>query len=91
MRIKLEYDDGPVFATVKVPVGRGLSDYRALTVKINGKPFSTWVNYSPFYSVDEHYLRMIDEQLIASMERIFEKIFMDACAAVKEGTDLLVE
>lgn len=89
MRIKLEWEDGPVFASVKAP-GLGQGDYRALTVKIHGKPFSVWVNYITFFADDPSYMRSVDEQLVASMERMFARIFTDACAAIPEGTDLML-
>ena len=91
MRFRLEWEDDPVFATARNPL---MGDYRALTVKINGKPFSVWVALDVMnrYRVDDpDYMRMVDEQLIATMERMFAKVFIDACAAIPEGTDLLVD
>lgn len=94
MRIRLEWDDGLVFATLKAPtIGSALGtvgDYRALTVRVNDKPFTVWVAYSdsPLLNYDRNYREEIDKALIARMERTFEKIFFKACAAIEEGTDL---
>lgn len=65
MRLKLEYEDDPVFATVKYRK----SDYRALTLKINGKPFSVWVTLDLVYQFrrdDPDYMREIDRSLVAA-------------------------
>jgi hypothetical protein len=90
MRIRLEYDDDPVFATV----GHRTEQYRTLMVKINGKPFSAWVTLDIVYAYrrdDPNYIREIDKSLVAAMERMLGKIFTEACAAVPEGTDLMIE
>jgi hypothetical protein len=90
MRFKLEYEDDPVFATVRHQGER----YRSLLVKINGKPFSTWVHLDFVYDLrcdDPNYMRAVDENLVAAMERMFERVFNDACAAVPEGTDLMID
>lgn len=91
MRIRLEWEDDPVFATMSHPQ---FGEYRALTVKINGKPFSVWVVLDVVYRYrlnDSGYMKMIDDNLIATMERMFTKIFVDACAAIPDGTDLVKE
>jgi hypothetical protein len=91
MRIRLEYDDGPVFSTVKMPIA---GDYRALLVRINGKPFSVWRTLdvaARFIGDEKRYMEEVDRLLVAAMERMFEKVFMDACAAIPEGTDLMDE
>ena len=56
MRLKLEYDDAPVFGTIKGPLK---SELRALVVKINGKPFTTWARLETYmYRVyDDEYMR----------------------------------
>lgn len=91
MRIKLEYEDGPVFSTVQYPSGR----YRAMMIKIDGKPFTTWrtIEAREFYlsGSDQQYLEEIDKTLVASMERMLTKVFLDAVAAVPEGTELTKE
>jgi hypothetical protein len=89
MRLKLEYEDDPVFATVKYRK----SDYRALTLKINGKPFSVWVTLDLVYQFrrdDPDYMREIDRSLVAAMERMLEKIFLDAVGAIPDGSDLMI-
>jgi hypothetical protein len=89
MRLRLEYDDDPVFATV----GRNTEIYRTLMVKINGKPFSVWVTLDIVYELrrdDPNYIREIDRSLVAAMERMFERIFTEACAAIPEGTNLML-
>jgi hypothetical protein len=89
MKLRIEWEDDPVFATVKY----NGSDYRALTLKIKGKPFSTWVTLDVVYQYrrdDPNYMREIDRSLIGAMERMFEKIFMDAIGAIPDGTDLMI-
>jgi len=88
MRISLEYEDEPAFATVR---HSKVGDYRVLLVKVNGKPFSTWANVAPIFLGDRHYMEQIDRSLVAAMERMLKKVFTDACAAIPEGTDLLVD
>jgi hypothetical protein len=90
VRIRLEYEDGPVFATLGGPLG----SYRTLLVKINGKPFTAWcvLDSTGYMSIDhERYAKEIDKALVASMERMLGKVFLDACAAVPEGTDLMCD
>jgi hypothetical protein len=98
MRIRLEYEDGPVFGTVRSGPMFGTvsepTEYRALVVKIGGKPFTVWRRLdiaARFLSDDKRYIEQIDRALVAAMERMFEKVFLDACAAVPEGTDLMDE
>jgi hypothetical protein len=86
MRIRLDFDDGPVFSTVRWLGGR----HRALVVKINGKPFSVWRTLEDYEQYrGEDYMRAVDDALIAAMEQMFTNIFMDACAAIPDGTELL--
>lgn len=90
MRLKLEWDDNPTFATVKFNGG----DYRAFTLKIDGKAFSTWVHLDIVYQFrrdDPDYMRAVDEQLIGAMERMLGNVFSKACGAITEGTDLMIE
>jgi len=93
MRIKLEYEDGPVFSTVLKMPGTlgGPVKYRAMMVKINGRPFTAWRDISEYemYYHSEGYMREVDNALAAAMEKMLTKVFLDACAAVPEGTDLL--
>jgi hypothetical protein len=89
MRIRLEYEDGPVFGTFRGPLE---DSYRAVLVKINGKPFTVWRTLNLTYGYlmgDKRYIEEVDKALIASMERMLEKILFDACAAIPEGTNLL--
>jgi len=89
MRLRLEWEDDLAFATVQSSGG----DYRALTLKINGKPFSVWVTLDVVYQFrrdDPNYIREIDKSLIAAMERMFEKVFFDAVGAIPAGTDLMI-
>lgn len=90
MRIRLDYEDNPVFTTITAPL---IGKYRTLIVKINGKPFSAWrtINEYEFFHNDERYIKQVDEMLIGVMERMFEKIFVDACGAIPEGKNLLDE
>jgi len=95
MRIRLEYDDGPVFSTVSHPIPGTMENFRAMTVRINGKPFSVWRTVDPI-EMDFHrtignkdYMEEVDRALIAAMEKMFEKILLDACAAIEPGTELL--
>jgi hypothetical protein len=91
MRLRLEFEDVVAFSTIS---GGPLGDYRALMVKINGKPFSVWrtLDVANWYLLrdDKHYVEEIDKALVAAMERMLEKVFMDACAAIPEGTDLMI-
>jgi hypothetical protein len=97
MRIRLEYEDGPVFSTMSHPLPGTIEEFRAMTVRINGKPFSVWRTVDPFETNramrgakhGEEYMRHVDEALIAAMEKMLTKIFEDACAAVEPGTELL--
>jgi hypothetical protein len=90
VRIKLEYEDGPVFGTfLAEPAGL----YRSMIVKINGKPFVVWAKLETetYYMQDKsRYVEEIDKALIASMERMLTKAFNDACAAVPEGVDMML-
>ena len=92
MRIKLEYDDGPVFSTLTHPIPGTTDKLRCMIVKINGKPFSVWRTVDPV-EIDHYRGRdsayEIDQALVAAMEKMFEKIFLDACAAIEPGTEWL--
>jgi hypothetical protein len=86
VRLRLEYDDHPVFSTFRGTLG----EFRALAVRIKGKPFVMWRSIDrALHFPDEEYMRAIDNDLVASMERVLTKVFLDACAAVPEGVDLL--
>jgi hypothetical protein len=91
MRIRLEYDDRPLFTTLTGPLGQ----HRVLLIRVNGKRFTVWRMLRGdeflFARDDKLYLEEVDKALIASMEKLFEKMFLDACAAIPEGTDLLTE
>lgn len=91
LRLELEYDDRPVFSTFRTPMA---GDYRALLVRINGKPFTAWRTLDIAYNYlrdDERYVEEIDKALVAALERMLEKVFLDACAAIPEGTDLMCD
>ncbi len=87
MRLKLDPDDIHTFSTIQHPM---LGTHRTLVVKINGKAFNVWrsIDGLEFYS-GEGYMQEVDRMLVASMERMLTKVFVDACAAVPEGTELL--
>jgi hypothetical protein len=97
MRIKLEYDDGPVFSTLTNPLLKGQEKFRTMMVRINGKPFSVWRTVDPleleFRSIrgTQDYMKAVDEALVAAMEKMFTRIFEDAVAAIEPGTELLKE
>lgn len=86
MKIKLEYGDGPVFTTIHHPYGAS----RTMLVKVGGKAFNVWRTVDPMegeFSPD--YTNEVDRVLAAAMERMLTNLFLDACAAVQEGVDLL--
>ena len=85
MKILLEPEDAH-FSTLSGPFVR----YRALLVKVNGKPFVTTRTVENFReSYDDTFSKSVDLALIESMERMLTKVFNDACAAVPEGVDLM--
>lgn len=89
MRLRLEYEDYPAFATMMFQGQR----YRAMTVKVHGKPFSVWVRLDLVFQGmedDPAYMKEIDDNLVAAMERMLTNLFYEVCAAVPEGTDLLI-
>jgi hypothetical protein len=91
MRIKLDYEDNPIFSTLAMS---GTSDkYRQLMVNINGKLFCVWrtIDKQREYLLCEDYMKNIDAALIERMEKMLTKVFEDACAAVEVGKDLLAE
>lgn len=93
MKIRLEYDDGPVFSTLSHPRLGAQEKFRCMMVRIDGKPFTVWRTVHPM-ELDYRrnvlaYMDEIDKALVAAMEKMFEKIFLDACAAIEPGTELL--
>lgn len=96
MRIKLEYDDGPVFGLTTHPLPGVEETLRYLMVRIDGKPFSVWRTMDPYEQLcfctpeqQKDYLQAVDNALVAAMEKMFEKILTEACAAIAPGTELL--
>lgn len=89
MRLKLEHDDNLTFGTFQHSAGQ----YRTMMVTIGEKKFNVWRTVEPHESAyhygDESYMREIDRALVAAMEQMLTKLFTDACAAVKEGAQLL--
>ena len=88
MRIHLELDheDGFRFLTTRSAVG----PYRALQIKINGRPFATWYRLDDQrMSYDENYMKNVDQELARQFERMVEKLLAKAIADAPEGVDLL--
>ena len=96
VRIRLEYDDRPVFSTLTRPDlgARGVpTTYRTMMVRVGGRTFNVWrtVDQYEMYidSVREDYINEIDRALVAAMEQMLTQVFVNACAAVPDGAQLL--
>jgi hypothetical protein len=88
MKIKLELEDFR-FATTRE---NAYGEARWLIVHIEGKPFCVWRQLTPqggFRNPKED--EYIDRLLIEKMELMLRKVFVDACAAIPPGTELLDE
>ena len=85
MKIKLELDDFRFCTTRDITIG----EIRWLVVRIDGKPFavSRVMNPKVFRSKEED--EFFDRSLIELMEMMLRKVFVDACAAVPVGKNLL--
>ena len=84
MKIELEREDA-TFSTLSGPYG----SYRALMVRIGGKPFVTTRTVESFHEAHPQYAKNVDEILIKAMERILTKILEKACLEVPEGVELI--
>jgi hypothetical protein len=87
MKIKLEFDDCR-FATTRENIG---GETRWLMVTIEGKPFAVCRTMDGSRWPDKQRDEYFDRLLIENMERILRKVFVDACKAIPEGTNLLDE
>ena len=87
MKIKLELEDF-CFATTR---GATTGDIRWLLVEVGGKQFSVYsvMSPKPFQSPERN--EYFDRMLIERMEVMLRKVFVDACKAIPEGTNLLDE
>ena len=85
MKIQLELDDFR-FTTMRSELG----ETRVLLVTIEGKPFAVYKQKNDEYRwPDPKRDEAFDRLLIQIMERMLRKVFVDACAAIPDGTNLL--
>jgi hypothetical protein len=85
MKIKLELDDFR-FGTTRNEV---TGEVRWLLVTIEGKPFLVWRRMDGYRWPDPKRDESYDRLLVEKMEFMLRKVFVDACAAIPPGTQLL--
>jgi hypothetical protein len=82
MRIKLEMGDYQYVTTIS-PLG----EHRFLIIHVNGKPFGVHRTIDQFSSQSTR--EFTDRWLVEQMEKMLRKVFVDACAAIEPGTEIL--
>ena len=88
MRIKLDIED-VAFATTSI---HHLGDMRWMTVRVGERQFCVRREIkgtAALYFDGEKYIRQVDELLIREMEVMLGRVFVDACEAVPQGTELV--
>lgn len=84
MHIELDQRDA-TFTNLSGPFGT----YRALIVRIAGKPFFTMRSIETFMEHNPNYAENTDRVLIQSMAHILTRILEKSCLEVPEGVELL--
>jgi hypothetical protein len=82
MKIKLEFEDYKYVTTFS-----SFGEHRFLIVRVDGKPFGVHRVIDKFSS--EATKQYIDKYLVEQMEVMLRQIFVDACAAIEPGTEIL--
>lgn len=82
MKIKLELEKFRYVTTFSM-----LGEHRFLIVNVDGKTFGVHRQIERFSS--ESTKEYIDRYLVEQMEAMLRQIFVDACAAIEQGTEIL--